>query len=112
MLEFKVINNKLLKLFFTETEIGCLEYVLAADEAQIIDILIKENYRKKGYGQMLLKYFLENIAKNSTYIILEVRKSNMPALALYKKNGFIQIDLRKNYYSNPEEDALVLKKTN
>jgi ribosomal-protein-alanine N-acetyltransferase len=110
MLTFKNIERKFLKIFENELEIGTLEYTLAADEAQIIDIEIKLEYRSHGYGTKLLQEFLLNIAKNFSYAILEVRKNNLAAIGLYKKFGFTQIDLRKNYYKDPVEDALVMKK--
>jgi len=110
MLEFKDMENKFLKIYLNKKEIGCLEYTLAADEAQIIDIIIKEKYRQQGYGSKILQEFIRNLNKNYSYIILEVRSSNQPAIKLYQKFGFEQIDLRKKYYKDPDEDALVMKK--
>jgi len=48
--------------------------------------------------------------QGSQCLTLEVRASNMPAIALYEKLGFTQIGRRKNYYRNPKEDALILRK--
>ena len=48
--------------------------------------------------------------KGSSSLTLEVRSSNLGAIALYEKLGFTQVGLRKNYYRNPKEDALILRK--
>ena len=53
---------------------------------------------------------LTNDAMETDFISLEVRKSNEPAIALYKSFGFEQNGLRKNYYKNPTEDALIMTK--
>ncbi|MBU0580837.1 MAG: ribosomal protein S18-alanine N-acetyltransferase [Candidatus Margulisbacteria bacterium] len=92
--------------------VGFLDWLIAADELQIIALQIDEPYRRQGFAATALHHLLD-IAhkKNMTKIFLEVRKSNIPALALYKKFGFIQQGLRKNYYSAPTEDALLLEKS-
>ena len=48
--------------------------------------------------------------RGSHALLLEVRASNAPAIALYEKLGFLQVGCRKNYYHNPREDALILRK--
>lgn len=110
MVSFKNLDQKFLKIFENETEIGNLEYTLAADEAQIIDLLIRPEYRGQGYGKKLLHEFLTTLEPKYSYAILEVRETNLAAINLYKKFGFIQIDLRKNYYKDPVENALLMKK--
>jgi ribosomal-protein-alanine acetyltransferase len=89
-------------------------YVLLSvveDEAEIIQISVKESFRKKGFATVLLNEvfrYCEQICVKS--IFLEVRASNIPALELYSKNGFKKIGTRKNYYSDPDEDAEVMKR--
>ncbi len=98
-------------LFLIEKKkiIGWLKYTLAADEAQIDDLYIIEENRNQGLGQKLLKIFLSELDKKYSQVILEVRVSNLSAIAIYKKNGFKLLSIRKNYYSAPREDALVMK---
>lgn len=77
---------------------------------QVARIGIDPKYRKKGYGDYLLKA-LCNRAKEQEceFITLEVRASNEAALNLYKKNGFIEVNVVKRYYPGGE-DAIVLTK--
>lgn len=110
MISFKNLDQKFLKIFENELEVGTIEYTLAADEAQIIDILICPEYRSQGYGTKLLHEFLAMLEPKYSYVILEVRETNLVAIALYEKFGFVQIDIRKNYYKDPVENALLMKK--
>ena len=59
----------------------------------------------------LIERFEEQLKeKGSRCLTLEVRVSNIPAITLYEKLGFAEIGRRKNYYRNPREDALILRK--
>lgn len=74
---------------------------------EIYNFVVDEKYQRQGIGTELLN---EIILINNAYDInLEVRANNTKAINFYKKNGFEQISIRKNYYSNGE-DGLVLKK--
>ncbi len=86
--------------------IGC-HFVL--DEASITNIAVFSKHRNKGVGKALLKALLKE-AKNSeiSKIYLEVRESNTPAINLYKAMDFKEISVRKNFYSKPTENALIL----
>ena len=78
--------------------------------AELETIVVHHNFRRRGIGAGLLIY-----AKDSTYRLgaavmrLEVRESNMAAIALYLGHGFQKIGRRRSYYSAPPEDALVLQ---
>jgi ribosomal-protein-alanine N-acetyltransferase len=97
------------KIFDTNAqEIGQLEYTLAGDEAQIIDIFIREDQRRKGYARQALQEFIAGL-RGFSYVILEVRQGNCPAIGLYRQLGFREIDQRRDYYKNPQENALVMK---
>ncbi len=77
------------------------------DEYSICNIAIKKKYQNQG----LATYFLNTIILDKKLInsfFLEVRKSNIPAVKLYKKLGFAPVYIRKNYYQNPPEDAIVM----
>ena len=86
-------------------------YIIATDvagEAEIQRIAISDAYRKNGYGAVLLEQYINNcIAKGISCIHLEVRKSNEPAIGLYEKFGFRQVGLRKGYYPDNGEDAVL-----
>lgn len=79
------------------------------DELQIDNLAVRESCRRLGVGQMLLKSGLM-MARNMGAItaVLEVRSANLAARALYKKQGFVEISVRKGYYDNPPDDALLL----
>ncbi len=89
--------------------VGYIVCWLVADELQIQRIAVRGDMRKRGIASMLLreaiKYSLNaNIAKAT----LEVRSSNRAAIGLYEKFGFSTSGIRKGYYSNPSEDALIM----
>ena len=76
------------------------------DEINLYTIAIEDKHKGNGYGQALMQHLIE-IAKSvkALLICLEVRISNMTAISLYKKNGFIQTGVRHNFYKKPSEDA-------
>ena len=86
---------------------GGFWYVL--DEAHISNIAIHPDYRKRGLAKTLLIHLLEEaIAKGASKATLEVRRSNIAAQRLYGAFGFKVVTVRKNYYSDENEDALVM----
>jgi ribosomal-protein-alanine N-acetyltransferase len=85
----------------------------AAAEAHILNLCIDPDWRRLGYGQLLLDYLLEYAADTHIdRIFLEVRPSNAAAIQLYERQGFSQLGVRKAYYRahHGREDALVLVK--
>ncbi len=86
-----------------------LETVL--DEGSLLIIAVDEKYRRKGVAKMLYSQ-LETIAKEKelSFITLEVRVSNEGAINFYDSLGFEKIAVRKNYYSKPTEDAVLMTK--
>ena len=81
------------------------------DEGYISNVAVTSGARGKGIGSCLLKK-LDEYAKEHEIktISLEVRPSNAPAIALYEKFGYKQVGRRKNFYSHPTEDGLILTK--
>ena len=93
-----------------EDVIGYVCGQTVADECELYRIAVLSSYRKKGYADMLMEYFLKECKnKEISNIFLEVRSSNTPARNLYQKYGFQNVGIRKNYYSNPTEDAVIYK---
>jgi ribosomal-protein-alanine N-acetyltransferase len=82
---------------------------LGADELHINNVAVREGYRRSGIGRDLLTRILaEGKLLGVRTAFLELRAGNAAALALYKKCGFLVASRRKNYYSEPVEDALVM----
>ena len=76
-----------------------------------MNVAVHPDYRRKGIAEALVAELVEALKKRESHCLtLEVRASNEPAKALYEKLGFTQVGLRKNYYRNPKEDALILRK--
>lgn len=79
------------------------------DEAQIMNIAVLPTQRRHGYGEELVEVLLSHMWKEAVHqVFLEVRRSNVSALSLYEKMGFITQGIRKNYYQNPVEDAYIM----
>lgn len=81
------------------------------DEGQINNVAVSKDYRGQNIGTRLLEALFEEGAKADLHAYtLEVRVGNTPAIALYKKVGFEEAGIRKNYYTAPKEDALIMWK--
>ena len=81
------------------------------DETDMMNVAVHPDHRRKGIAEALVEALAEALKeKGSHCLTLEVRASNAPAIGLYEKLGFQQVGLRKNYYRNPKEDALILRK--
>jgi ribosomal-protein-alanine N-acetyltransferase len=84
------------------------------DEANLLLMAIDPSQQGRGFGYTLLDDSIQQLKNNPIQIFLEVRESNTAAIRLYEKTGFHQIDLRKNYYPNPDgsrEHAVIMVKT-
>lgn len=81
-----------------------------ADVWEILNLLVCPAQRRRGLAQKLLQYVFELAQKASVQaMLLEVRASNIAALALYEKLGFIQVGTRRGYYQQSGEDAYVMR---
>ena len=81
------------------------------DEADVMNIAVCPEFRGRAIAQNLMTLLISNLAANGVHkLSLEVRASNTPAIALYRKLGFSQVGLRPNYYRNPKEDAYIFAK--
>ena len=77
-------------------------------EADMMNIAVADSHRRRGIAKMLVEELIRQL--DAYQLTLEVRASNAPAISLYEALGFQQVGLRKNYYRNPKEDALILRK--
>ena len=105
------LTNKL-SLWLVAVEDGTvLGYVgsqTVLEEADMMNIAVEESARRRGIARTLVEELVRQLPAYS--LTLEVRASNAPAIALYDSLGFAQVGLRRNYYRNPREDALILRK--
>ena len=83
----------------------------SVDETDIMNIAVHPDWRRRGIAESLIENLIAELKKRGSHaLMLEVRVSNDGAIALYEKLGFHQVGCRKNYYRNPKEDALILRK--
>ena len=97
-------DNSFIYAYLIDEKIcGYLMVLDSIDVYEILAIATIEEYRNKGIAQELLDKI------KTKDIFLEVRESNKKAINFYKKNNFKQISIRKGYYSDPTEDAIIMK---
>ncbi len=81
------------------------------DEYMLTNIAVAKEYLGKGLGSKMLDYLLADLFKKAVRTcFLEVRRSNEKAINLYLKKSFIPVGVRKGYYKNPLEDAVIMKR--
>ena len=108
------LDNPLSKWFVAVEEDRVLGYVgsqSVLDSADMMNIAVHPEHRRKGIAEDLIAALTEALqARGIRSLMLEVRASNAPAISLYEKLGFCFAGKRPNYYRNPREDALILRK--
>lgn len=83
----------------------------APPDCDIMNLAVAPDARRRQLGRTLLQSLIDELHRRGTErLFLEVRASNVPAQSLYASFGFEQVGLRKGYYVNPTEDALILRK--
>ena len=109
LLEFLGRRNKPIEPVQRQLLVGFVGLWYMAGEAHIVSIAVRESYRRKGLGELLLIGSVEMaIRRDCQVVTLEARVSNEPAIALYRKYGFNEVGLRRRYYSDNGEDALIM----
>ena len=94
--------------------IGFIIVALRPNECHVLNLCVRREYQRNGYGRQLLEYALTKAKDAGAGIAyLEVRRSNIPAISLYRKTAFHLVGERKHYYPSAEgtEDALVFAKS-
>jgi ribosomal-protein-alanine N-acetyltransferase len=90
--------------------VGFVIFHIAADVSEIYNIAVENSNARSGIGKELMSAAIhESGLRNASKVVLEVRKSNSPAINFYLKFNFKIAGERKNYYSNPIEDAFVME---
>jgi ribosomal-protein-alanine N-acetyltransferase len=110
--------------FRQEMQVACARSILAETEGRIVgyvlywllpgavdihNLAVHTDYRRRGLGRSLLNRVVAEARRQSiARVVLEVRRSNLPAQKLYKSTGFRVSGVRKGYYSDNDEDALAM----
>ena len=91
--------------------VGYIIYSAPCEDCDLLRIAVREDVRGRGVATQLMQYMVYDLKKNGhESIMLEVRESNEKAIALDEKFDFDEISRRKDYYRDPKEDAVVMKK--
>ena len=108
------LSNKLALWLVAEEDGRVAGYIgsqSVPDESDMMNVAVHPDYRRRGIAEALVVALCDALREQgSVSLTLEVRASNEPAKALYQKLGFEQVGRRPNYYRNPKEDALILRK--
>ena len=108
------LGNRLSLWFVAEEDGRVVGYVgsqTVLGETDMMNIATHPDYRKQGIAKALINTLISALAEQGSHsLMLEVRVSNEPAKSLYGSMGFESVGIRKNYYRNPREDALILRK--
>ncbi|MBE6623405.1 MAG: ribosomal-protein-alanine N-acetyltransferase [Ruminococcaceae bacterium] len=89
--------------------VGYIGMYYSFGEGDITNVAVMNNYRNMGIAKKLISELIELSKKTGISILrLEVRQSNIVAISLYKKFGFYEVGIRKNYYSHPKENAVLM----
>lgn len=103
---------RLYTVYLGERLAGYCGLLVTAPEAEVVFICTDEEFRRRGVARLLLTTALECAKEEGiTDVFLEVREGNMPARTLYRGFGFQETGLRKNYYDEPKENAVLMQWT-
>ena len=108
------LNNRLscwLVALDGDVVVGFVGSQTVLGETDMMNIAVHPGYRKQGIATDLIQTLIDTLSKQGSHsLMLEVRQTNEPAKNLYQALGFETVGIRKNYYRNPREDALILRK--
>ncbi|MCC7117891.1 MAG: ribosomal protein S18-alanine N-acetyltransferase [Anaerolineales bacterium] len=109
---FEVTENPASRNWVAEANsqiVGLLVGWLIVDELHIATLAVHPNFRRQGVGEKLLVQALQSAGvEGAVKSFLEVRASNQPARALYQKFGYVEDGVRKGYYKDNQEDAILM----
>ncbi len=107
------LPQNLKKFFVTKIEnlvVGYIVCWLSEETAHIHNIAVRKEFQNQGIGKRMLEYLIENLKLNGTKsIILEVRKSNLQAISLYKKFDFKEVSIKPKFYPDGEDAIFMVK---
>lgn len=105
------LANENAKFYVAEQNqiVGYCGLYFAADEGEITNVAVSPECRGRGIADAIIEHVLmDTCVMGLSQIFLEVRASNIPAQGLYQKHGFVSQGIRKNFYREPKEDAIVM----
>lgn len=89
---------------------GYFSFYTVLDEGAICNVCVRSDKRRQGVADEMMDYMLKTGKENGVAVFyLEVRESNIPAQKLYEKKGFVRNGMRKNFYSSPMENAILMQ---
>ena len=92
--------------------LGYCVCLLVLDEGDITNVAVKKERQEEGIGSFMIDGLIRFCRERGvTLLHLEVRKGNQKAIRLYERNGFKMDGYRKNYYTDPSEDAVLMSRT-
>lgn len=107
--ELESKNSRFIVAKCNNEVVGFAGFKILVDYADIMNIAVKKDFRNKGIGSLLLKSLIDLYSSlNLNSLNLEVNENNIYAIRLYKKFGFKEISVRKNYYPN-NENAIIMQ---
>ena len=108
------LNNRLscwLVALESDVVIGYVGSQTVLGETDMMNNAVQPDYRNQGVAKNLIQTLMDTLSGQGSHsLMLEVRQSNEPAKNLYASLGFETVGIRKNYYRNPKENALILRK--
>lgn len=90
-----------------EKVVGYMGLQIFSGEGYVTNVAVLPEYRRQGIAKMLIEKQLQN---EMSFITLEVRESNLPAIKLYESCGFENVGIRPKFYTNPTENAIIMTK--
>ena len=110
----EILNNDLYDVYCLSEEktseiSGYAVFYDTSDSIDLFEIAVLKEKQGKGYGDTLLSYTANMFCRSGRKILLEVNENNEKAIKLYKKNGFEEISVRKNYYGNNQNAVIMMK---
>lgn len=109
------VEKENFRYFVAEKEgeiLGYCGFLFVLDEAEIPNVCVKASARKQGVGKQMMSVLIEEAAKiGIATLFLEVRESNVAARTLYTSLGFTEDGIRKNFYEQPVEHAVLMSKS-
>ena len=107
--ELELENNLFLAAVEEDAVVGYVGCQTVLDEGYITNVAVSPAHRRKGVAARLLTELrIKAEKKGLSFVTLEVRASNEPAIALYRGAGYVEVGVRRNFYTNPKEDALLM----
>lgn len=115
-LRFELTESPASRLFVAEGESGKIAGYIAvwivADEMHINNLAVAAGWRRRGVASSLLEFALDDARRaGAISATLEVRRSNTAAAELYRRHGFSEAGMRRDYYQDPTEDGIILSRS-